>query len=206
MIIAADGFNYEGRGDLAKDIIELNSTIRADSLDFIHGNNTYLRRRKLNAQLVTGINTRSLAFRFQKNNLLINKLPVDFSGTLAILEGGYDVDLHVISGITDLANVFAALPPDYEQWFRDTKFSGTSQLLVDLTGPYRSGTGSSPDLSIRLWVRNGSIHHNKAPAPLENLKVRAAAAREEKSIGPKTTKEGFFSNYEHSALYHCPPC
>ncbi|MCB9355893.1 MAG: hypothetical protein H6575_15110 [Lewinellaceae bacterium] len=174
MLIEAKDFYYEGRGDLASSQFDLQSNMRAASFDFVYDGTAYFLNRKLQAELVTGINTASLVFRFAKNNLLINRLPVDFSGEMAILRDGYDIDLNVVSGTTDFGNIFSALPPEYDQWFADTKFSGRSQISVALKGLYRAATGDAPDLSLRLWVHDGSIRHKGAPAPLQHLWVNSS--------------------------------
>ena len=175
MLIEARDFYYEGRGDLAKSQFDLQSKIRAASFDFIYDGTAYFLQRKLQAELVTGINTASLAFRFHKDKLLINRLPVDFYGSMAILKDGYDIDLNLVSGTTDFGNIFSALPPEYDQWFADTRFSGQSQIRAALKGPYRAATGEAPDLAVRLWVHDGSIQHNLAPVPLEHFFVNATA-------------------------------
>lgn len=175
MLIEAREFYYEGRGDLAKSQFDLQSEIRAASFDLIYGGVAYFLKRKLEAELVTGINTASLAFQFHKDKLLINRLPVDFFGSMAILRDGYDIDLNVVSGTTDFGNVFSVLPPEYDQWFADTRFSGLSQIVVTLKGPYRAAAGQAPDLDVRLWVRDGFIQHNLAPAPLEHFFINARA-------------------------------
>ena len=167
----AKDFNYEGRGDLANSQFDLQSNMSAASFDFVYDGTPYFLNRKLKADLLTGINTSSLVFRFAKNELLINKLPVDFSGEMAILKDGYDIDLNVVSGTTDFANIFSALPPEYDQWFSQTQFSGQSQIRVALKGKYRAATAEAPDLSIGLWVHDGSIRHNNAPAPLQHFWV-----------------------------------
>lgn len=168
MLIEASDFSYEGRGDLANDQFDLQSILHAESFDFVYQNTAYIQRRKLHADLITGINTASLVFRFAKNNLLINKLPVDFSGTMAILKEGYDIDLDVVSGVTDFGNIFSALPPAYDPWFAETEFSGQSQIRVAMKGSYRAATEQAPDLSVKLWVHDGSIRHNKAAVPLQH--------------------------------------
>jgi AsmA protein len=173
MLIEARDFYYEGRGDLASNEFDLQSEMRAASFDFVYDSTAYLLQRKLQADLVTRINTASLAFRFTKNNLLINKLPVDFTGDMTILKDGYDIDLNVVSGTTDFGNIFSALPPEYDQWFAETKFSGQSQIRVAMKGNYRAATGEAPDLDVRLWVRDGSVQHNLAPTPLEHFFVNA---------------------------------
>lgn len=171
--IEAADFNYEGRGDLANSQFDLQSNMSAASFDFVYDGTPYFLHRKLKADLLTGINTSSLVFRFAKNDLLINKLPVDFSGNMAILKDGYDIDLNVVSGTTDFGNIFTALPPEYDRWFAETRFSGQSQIKVALKGQYRAATAQAPDLSVGLWVHDGSIQYNKAPAPLQHLWVNA---------------------------------
>jgi len=169
MLIRASNFSYEGRGDLANDQFDLESKLRADTFDFVYQNTAYIQRRRLEADLITGINTASLVFRFAKNNLLINKLPVDFSGNMAIFKEGYDIDLNVVSGVTDFGNIFSALPPDYDHWFSETEFRGQSQIRVALKGSYRAATEQAPDLSVKLWVHDGSIRHKQAAAPLQKV-------------------------------------
>ncbi|MFM9951929.1 MAG: AsmA-like C-terminal region-containing protein [Saprospiraceae bacterium] len=173
MLIQASNFSYEGRGDLANDQFDLESVLRAESFDFVYQNTAYIQRRRLEADLITGINTASLVFRFAKNNLLINKLPVDFSGNMAILKEGYDIDLNVVSGVTDFGNIFSALPPEYDPWFAETEFRGQSQIRVALKGSYRAATEQAPDLSLKLWVRDGLIRHNQAAVPLQRFWINS---------------------------------
>jgi AsmA protein len=174
MLVKATNFEYEGRGDLANSQFDLQSNMRAESFDFMYGGTAYFQHRKLKAELITGINTSSLVFRFQKNNIQINKLPVDFSGQMAILKDGYDIDLNVVSGTTDFGNVFSALPPEYDKWFAGTQFSGLSQIKVAMKGQYRAATKVAPNLSVGLWVHDGSIRSDKAPEPLQHLWLNAA--------------------------------
>lgn len=171
MRIDAKGFQYEGRGDMDNSQFDLQSKLQADSFDFEFDGTTYLRRRNVKAELLTGINTTSLVFKFAKNNLLINRLPVDFSGDMAILKDGYDIDLKVVSGTTEFGNIFSALPPDYDDWLAGTRFSGTSQIRVEMKGGYRAATGQAPDLSVSLWVHDGLIHYKQAPAPLQHFRI-----------------------------------
>lgn len=174
MLIVADGFRYTGKGQLDNADFDLDSKLHADSLSFSYDGTTYLRKRKIDAALTTGINTSSLSLKFKKNNIRINKLPVDFSGNMTILKEGYDIDLKLVSGTTDFGNLFSILPPDYEQWFASTSFKGTSRLTLDLKGAYRAAEGKAPNLVTKLFVRNGQIRHDKAPAPLDQVNIVAS--------------------------------
>lgn len=174
MVIEAEGFQYVGNGDLSKNEFELASDLHAESLNFSYGGSTYLNRRKIDAELVTGINTNSLSLRFQKNKILVNQLPIDFSGTMVVLKDGYDLDLNLVSGTTDFGNIFSLLPPEYDHWFEQTKFSGKSRLTMSIRGAYKAATHEAPDLKANLWVHGGSIEHLQAPAPLEKVDIVAS--------------------------------
>lgn len=173
MTIQSERFDYEGKGLLDQEEFDLTSSLHTEALSFEYDGTTYLNQRSIDAELITGINTYSLAFRFQKNNVLINQLPVDFTGTLFFVRDGYDIDLRVVSGTTDFANVFSVFPPEYASWFRDTRFSGQSRVTLDLRGSYRASTGEAPDMHISCRVKDGSLQHKKAPEPLKNLQIAA---------------------------------
>jgi AsmA protein len=91
MIISAKGFNYTGKGDLDKAVFDLYSTVSIDSLDFNYSKQDYVQAKKIQADLITKINTQSLALVFEKNNLKINRLPIAFNGKLEFLPNGYNI-------------------------------------------------------------------------------------------------------------------
>jgi AsmA protein len=171
MLIHARGFNYQGSGDLSKDVFDLNTHMQVDSIDFYYDKVPYFVSKKLNADLITSINTNSLAFIFQKNDLLINQLPVAFTGRLAFLKEGYDMDfkLKSESDKSDLHDMFSALPPNMVSWLSKTEVKGYGNIEASLTGKYIASSNTMPDLIFNMKVRNGYISNNKAPVPVSNL-------------------------------------
>jgi len=163
ILIDAKRFNYEGNGDLSKNIFDLYSHIQIDSLNFILEKEPYLLNKRINAELVTKVNTNSLAFIFEKNNLRINRLPVQFSGKLDILSNGYDLDFTVISKKNNLRKVFGALPPQYLAWMEDTKLDGVADLFLTLKGQNIVSKNKSPDLTFDFSLKEGYVNHKKAP-------------------------------------------
>jgi len=168
MQINADGFNYTGSGDLSKDVFDLHSHTDIKSISFNYGGQAYVTNKKVNADLVTEINTKSLAFAFQKNNLAINDLPVQFIGKFAFIKDGYAMDFKIDSHQKDLGDIFSALPAQY-QIFDNKDVDGTGNLQIALTGKYIAKTNTKPNLSIKFKVRNGYIDDEKSPSPVHNL-------------------------------------
>jgi AsmA protein len=169
MMIDARGFDYTGSGDLTQDVFDLHTHLQVASTDFSYGNRAYVTNKKINADLVTSINTKSLAFAFQKNDLMINQLPVQFKGRFEFLKDGYDMDFKFTSLQSDLGDIFTALPPEYAKWVDNTEVDGTGEIQVGLTGKYIAAKNIKPDLTFSMKARNGYIANNKTPSPVRDL-------------------------------------
>ncbi len=174
-LIDARDFYYKGSGDLSKDVFDLYTHTEIGSVDFIYNKQSYVVNKKINADLVTSINTKSLAFVFQKNNLLINQLPVQFTGRFGFLKDGYDMDFKFTSNQSDLSDIFTALPPEYVKWVKDTDLDGTGVIQLSLSGKYIAAQNIKPDINFSMKARNGYIANNKAPSPVRNLYLDISA-------------------------------
>jgi AsmA protein len=169
VLINAKGFNYTGSGDLTKAIFDLASHAKIDSLDFYLSDKPYLLNKQFNADLITKINTNSLSFFFERNNLVINRLPVQFTGKFDFLKNGYDIDFIITSAKSDLEDFITALPHQYITWQQHTKIKGNTDLLLKLKGKYIAATNTMPDLDLNMKIRDGYIKYEDAPLPVSNL-------------------------------------
>lgn len=169
ILINAKGFNYFGKGDLDKAIFDLKTEAKIDDFNFTFNEESYLKNKKVNADLITKINTTSLSFLFEENNLKVNKLPIEFVGKLDFLKNGYDLDFKVESQNSKLNDFFTALPPSYVMWLEKTKVKGTADLLLTLKGRYIASTNQKPDLAFNMKIREGEINHKEAPIPATNI-------------------------------------
>lgn len=169
MYVQAKDVNYVGKGDLSKAVFDLYSNINIGSLDFTYNNTSYILSKKLNGELITKINTNSLDFIFERNELKINELPVRFKGAFAFMKNGYKMDFRLSSMESSLSAIFGALPAEYLTWKQHTEVDGTADVNASLIGEYIAETNTMPDLTFNMQVRNGVISNPKAPAPIKNL-------------------------------------
>ncbi|TDX00445.1 AsmA family protein [Dinghuibacter silviterrae] len=169
LLITCDNLNYLGKGNLAQDIFDLESNIQVDTFDLDYNKQHYIGSKRLGADLVTRINTKSLSFIFEKNDLRINSLPVQLKGRFDFLQEGYSMDFQLNSNATNLHDIFTALPPEYAGWLDSTDLRGDATMGASLTGKYNSKTGAMPDLDFHMTVRNGYVNNNKAPKPIEHV-------------------------------------
>jgi len=169
MLIDARNINYTGQGDLSKDIFDLQTHAEIGSMDFTYNKQSYFLSKRVNADLVTRINTNSLELLFQKNDLKINQLPVQFIGRFSFLKNGYDMDFQIQSKATELQNIFTALPAEYNAWLQKTEVSGTADIGAELSGQYIAATNTMPSFTMNMGIRSGFIGHEKTPSPVKNL-------------------------------------
>lgn len=167
--INAKGFNYKGTGDLDNANFDLKSSAQIDSFSFTYDNNEYLKEKKLKANLITKINTNSLSFVFEKNDLVVNKLPIEFSGFFDFLSNGYKMDFKVKTTNSNLDDLFTALPPEFGKWVTETKTKGKTDASFSLAGDYIASENKNPAADFSIKVRNGYVKHDKAPYPIENI-------------------------------------
>jgi AsmA protein len=169
VLINAKELNYLGKGDLSKAIFDLNSHLTIDSFDFYYDREPFILNKEINADLVTSINTNSLALKFSKNELSINQLPLEFTGMYEFLSRGYKMKFEFKSADAELGDVFTVLPPSYQGWLKNTRIKGNADLSASLSGTYIAGTDTMPDLKFEMKVRKGYIAYDKAPVPVSNL-------------------------------------
>jgi len=176
ILITAKGFNYSGKGDLSKAIFDLASSVMIDSFDLDYNKSHYIGSKKLKANLITKINTNSLAFIFEKNDLVLNHLPFQFNGQFSFLKDGYDMDFKMSSENADLYDVLSALPPEYTPWFAKIDAGGKTELTASLKGKYIAAQKEAPDFNLGMKVRNGYLDYDKAPSTLKNVYVDFSTA------------------------------
>jgi len=174
MLIQADHLYYEGTGDLSKSIFDLASHIKSDSLSFVLDDHPYVQRKAIDANLVTSINTKTLALIFQENKIQMNKLNLAFTGRLDFLKNGYDMNFKFSTKDADLYQLVTIFPPEYQDWLQKTTVRGAIDLTSTLKGKYIASTGEMPDYGINLAIRNGFIDYQDAQIPVSQLNGNAA--------------------------------
>jgi AsmA protein len=173
MLIQADHLYYEGTGDLSKSVFDLASHIQSDSLSFVLENHDYVRRKAIDANLVTSINTKTLALIFQENKIRMNKLNLTFTGKLDFLKNGYDMNFSLSSKDADLYQLVTIFPPEYLDWLQKTTVKGVIDLTSTLKGKYIASTGEMPDYGVKLSIRDGFIDYQDAQIPVSQLNGHA---------------------------------
>jgi AsmA protein len=169
--VDAFNFNYLGNGDLSQAIFDLHSKVKIGKLNVIYEKEPYLMNKKVDGDLITKINTNSLSFVFEQNNLSINKLLVDFKGKFDFLKDGYNIDFNIKSNKSNLYDLFTAFPPKYITWLKDTELKGSVDLLFTLKGKFIASQNIAPDMNLDFKLKDGFVNYKKSAFPVSNLAI-----------------------------------
>jgi AsmA protein len=169
--IKANDVNYTGKGSLKSNKFDLYSRVVINSFDLSYGGVPYIQSKKLKGNLITRINTKSLDLVFEKNDLKINQLPVQFKGEFSFLRNGYNMDFQLGSGASTLEALFSALPAKYLSWMDHTDIEGDAELSASLKGKYMANANRMPDFTFKIKVREGEISSSGASSKIEKLRL-----------------------------------
>jgi AsmA protein len=175
ILVDAYGFNYLGKGDLSQDVFDLRTDAAIDSIDFYYDRVPYLKKKFLSADLITRINTNALSFILQKNELRINKLPLEFTGLFTILKDGYKINIDAASKNTSVRDLLSVLPPQYASWAEETKVEGDADLIVKFKGRYNAAKKQQPSLSVDFAITDGSVAYRQAKVALTDFNMNLSA-------------------------------
>lgn len=95
--VAAYELNYSGTSRLTDDIFDLISKVTIDSLDLVYNHQKYIDAKPVTAELSTKVNTKDLSINFEKNDLRIKDIPLQFHGKFNFEKEGYQLNLNFLS-------------------------------------------------------------------------------------------------------------
>ena len=95
--VVARGFNYSGVSKITSDFFDLTSKVDIDALDVSYDQKKYLDSKPVTARLTTKVNNRDLSVNFEKNDLKIKDIPMQFNGKFFFEKGGYQLNLNFLS-------------------------------------------------------------------------------------------------------------
>ncbi|MCX6267494.1 MAG: AsmA family protein [Bacteroidetes bacterium] len=95
--VVANGLNYAGSSSMTSDFFSLTSDVKIDALDVTYDRWKIIDAKPVTAKLSTKVNSRDLSVVFEKNDLKIKDIPLQFQGKFNFEKNGYQVSLNFLS-------------------------------------------------------------------------------------------------------------
>ncbi len=196
-------FNHSGSGNLADNILELDTHTNATAITFMMDGIAYLKDLHFKYDAKVGVDHGAdLKLTFTDNVAFINDLNLAFDGTFAMLKNAYDIDFTIKSKKSEFKSLLSLIPNAYTADFPKVTTTGALDLHGIIKGQYSDTT--IPTLDVVIKSENASVQYPDLPNKIENINIDTHITNttgvmddvkvEVKNIGFKIAKDVFKAN------------
>lgn len=163
-----DSLNHEGTGNFAQSKLDLDTHTTAKlTLDMDKTN--YMRNVALKLDAVLGLDLDKSIYTFKQNKALINQLPLEFDGSIALLENGQQYNLTFKTPTSSFKNFLGLIPESYSGNIATVKTEGDFTINGKVDGVYTETT--VPKFNIAIASNNASFKYPDLPKSVTNIVI-----------------------------------
>ncbi|AWH84842.1 AsmA family protein [Flavobacterium album] len=163
-----DSLNHEGKGNFAASKLDLDTKTTARlTLDMDKTN--YMRNVTLSLDAVLGLDLEKSIYTFKNNKALINQLPLEFDGSLAMVEAGQQFDLTFKTPTSSFKNFLGLIPEAYSGNLAAVKTEGDFTINGKVNG--LNSDNSVPKFNIAIASNNASFKYPDLPKSVQNIVI-----------------------------------
>ncbi|MCW5907459.1 MAG: AsmA family protein [Chitinophagales bacterium] len=170
--LALTGFNFEGSGDVTKDVYDFVTKTSVAELTYKSGAVTYLNKAKLAADVNLSVENAKNKYSFRENAVSLNDLGLQFDGFVALPANSTEMDIKFKAKQTEFKSILSLIPAVYKKDFDKVKTSGSLDLKGFVKGMYSEKT--FPAFNVDLKVNNGMFQYPDLPVAVKNVFITTA--------------------------------
>ena len=166
---------FDITGKLKGSNSQLDITGQADSINFDYNGSRYASN--LTAAIKGGLQSDfdKMSFTFLKNELLINKLPIEVQGTFVLGEKDYNFDLTYKSPASSFGELLGFVPAQYQKNLKGIETKGDIAFSGFVKGIYSNTT--YPSLGVDFKIAGGRLKYPNLPKEIEKIEVIASVTK-----------------------------
>ncbi|MDR6966327.1 hypothetical protein J2X31_000320 [Flavobacterium arsenatis] len=163
-----DSLNHTGTGNFAESKLDLDTKTTAKiSLDMDKTN--YMKNVALTLDAVLGIDLENSKYTFKDNKALINKLPLEFDGSIQLVEAGQEYDLKFKTPTSSFQNFLGLIPSAYSGSLENVKTTGDFSIVGFAKGLQSETT--IPKFNLAIASNNASFQYPDLPKSVQNIVI-----------------------------------
>lgn len=168
MRVVIDSLNHTGKGNMAQNQLDLDTHTTA-KLTMDMDKTNYMRNVALKLDAVLGMDFEKGIYTFKNNKALINQLPLEFNGSLALLEAGQQFDLTFKTPTSSFKNFLGLIPESYSGSIANVKTEGDFTIDGKVNGMMTETT--VPKFNIQIASNNASFKYPDLPKSIDNIVI-----------------------------------
>lgn len=168
MRVVIDSLNHTGKGNFAESKLDLDTHTSA-KLTMDMDKTNYMRNVVLKLDAVLGLDLDKSIYTFKDNKALINQLPLEFNGSVALLEEGQQFDLTFKTPTSSFKNFLGLIPESYSGSIANVKTEGDFTIDGKVNGMMTETT--VPKFNIAIASNNASFKYPDLPKSVQNIVI-----------------------------------
>ncbi len=161
------GLDHSLSGDFSKQQFTLKTKTTADTASITFAGVPYLANAQVQADVQVAADMARRRFTLTDNQIRINDLGLDASGTVTLAEDDVALDVKFKAPRTEFREILSLLPAVFGHDFNRLKTAGTMSLRGQVRGRY--GKQSFPAFALLANVENGSFRYPDLPLPARDI-------------------------------------
>jgi len=162
-----DGLRHELSGDLARDRVVVRTRTHADAATVRFAGIPYLDGVAVDFTAAVDADMAAKKYTFAENELRLNDLVLQFSGSAAKEGEGLALDVTFQAPRTEFAQILSLLPAVYAKDFASLETSGSFTVQGDVRGDL--GDGAFPSFALNASVQDGTFRYPDLPLPARDI-------------------------------------
>lgn len=168
-------FGLSGEMQGSNSQLEIDGT--ADNLIFDYNGTRYAKNLKVSLKCALQADFDKMAFTFLKNNILINKLPLEAQGTFMLGEKEQNFDINFKSPSSSFGDLLGFIPEHFQSYLKDVQTRGNVSFNGFIKGKYDEKT--FPAFNVDIKIDGGWLKYPKLPKEVEKIDFSAKVSKEQ---------------------------
>ncbi|WP_372937668.1 AsmA-like C-terminal region-containing protein [Seonamhaeicola sp.] len=171
MLIHLSEFNHSGNGTFSAETSEMDTQSEAN-ISFTMDSINYLQNNAVTLDAVIGLDLEKNIYTFKDNIGFINKLPIEFDGSVQLLENGQKIDITFENPQASFKDFLAVMPKAYTENLDDIVTTGNFNVKGIVKG--LSSDETIPNLDINITSNNASFKYPDLPKRVEQISINTS--------------------------------
>ena len=168
IIVHVTELNHEGHGTFSAETSELDTKSQAN-LSISLDSTNYLSNNPIKLDALIGMDLTNSIYTFKENKGYINELPLEFKGSIKLVENGQVIDISFENPESDFKNFLAVIPKEYSKNIENVQTTGDFKIKGTIKG--LSTEETIPNLDISITSNNASFKYPDLPKQVRNITI-----------------------------------